>query len=66
MTKEKCCGTCKWWQSDTPNTYKLCRYPIPIWLHNRVTSGASERLADYVPEFWGSDCRTYEEVPRDL
>lgn len=59
------CGTCKWWRGDRRIERNICRYPIPIWLHNRVTTGAVERLADYVHQSWGEDCATYEEVSND-
>lgn len=60
---EKSCGQCKWFGDgvDTLHDRNLCKYPIPVWLKHRVTSGASERLADFMHESWGYDCATFEK-----
>lgn len=68
MTKS--CGQCKWFGTGVPapSTRRFCTYPIPIWLQTYIISGPLDRLADYVDESWGSDCRTFErkEGPETL
>lgn len=58
---EQSCGQCKWFgDGKEQHERNICKWPIPDWLHVRVTSGAMERLADYVHESHGRECRTFE------
>lgn len=59
---EQSCGQCKWFGDgkDTLHNRNICNYPIPAWLLDHVLSGPADRLADFVHESHGRECRTFE------